>query len=594
MSTLVSIFGCTTNCSLFNKKSFADINKLATSYGFIVTPDASNEDTYNYLMNNSFNPNMTLYNSWSQITSKSRLQLFVEQLLHYASTYGTDFEGEPLIFRDGDYTVEFNNFKLIDAVSNDEMFELCMKQLSSGAALNSDDVKTIMNYIVWYIKKYSYNVDKAFNMINNNEAKLIFIDTFNIFPKNGVEFFKFLVYKATNETMIVINEDMYNKIICSYYKLPKMTEDDLKTLAECFNRFKYLFMAFKKSNRSNKPIVNKIRRYAKTYHKPLKQMPSMNIVNSFYNDFNNLDKELKTTTNFRLVSLLNYLYSLENESSDSMYIIRNGKSFVKETLHKNNMNVRSVINYVRNILVNNLKTKAGIIKYNEFVDLACPTSTKNFIGEFPFGTSVNMSKDNYIGIYWENAWGTRDFDLSLIDVINSIKVGWNSSYYNRDQTVIYSGDITNAPNGASEVIKINNFDDDGLLLVNRFNGESNSKFIVFGGTSNKPFNNKSKYMVDPNTIVFKDVCISTNKESVVGFVTNNKLYFMSFPYTNARVSSTNKEQLNNALRSKVTNYLNLKEILNDAGFIEFNSEIHETCDYDFTEINKNTLIELFS
>lgn len=593
MSTLVSLFGCTVNCPLYSSVKFGQINKLATQAGYLVTPDAANKDTYEYLVVNTFNPNKTLYASWNDVVSKSRLELFMDQLVHYASTYGTDFTDEPFVFNDGDYFVEFNDFKIIDAVSTDKMFELCVNMLSSGAALKSEEVDIIMTYVKWYIKTYSYDPNKVYDVIKNNEAKIIFSDTYNIYPKNGVDLFKYLVYKATNETMVVINDELYNRIVCSRFDLSNFSDDDLRILSECFNRFKYLFLAFKNANAKNRKVINKIRRYAKKYHKPMKAIPSMNIINSFYNDFDNLDKELKKTTNFRLVSLLNYLYSVKNSSDNSFYIIRNGKCYVKTSTEKKDLNVNSIIDYVRGILVDNLKKKAGVVKYNEYVNLACPTSTKNFIGEFPFGSSIKMDKNNYVGIYWENSWGTYDFDLSFIDIKTRVKIGWNSDYYSTTHDVVYSGDMTSAPHGASEVIRIDEFDGEALVMVNRYYGDTNSKFMIFGGSS-KSFDKKTKYMVDPNTIRFKDMCLSTNKESIVGFVTNNRLYFMSFPYSNTRISSIYNDNLNDALSAKVLNYLNLKDILNDAGFIEYDSNIHETCDYDFNEINKNTLIELFS
>ena len=35
--------------------------------------------------------NSTFYKTWNDVTSKSRLHLLVDQLVHYMTTYGTDF-----------------------------------------------------------------------------------------------------------------------------------------------------------------------------------------------------------------------------------------------------------------------------------------------------------------------------------------------------------------------------------------------------------------------------------------------------------------------------------------------------------------------
>ena len=58
------------------------------------------------------------------------------------------------------------------------------------------------------------------------------------------------------------------------------------------------------------------------------------------------------------------------------------------------------------------------------------------------------------GIYWEDKWGANDLDLSGLNI--SGKIGWNSDYYNENRSIIYSGDLTEAANGAVEYLHINN------------------------------------------------------------------------------------------------------------------------------------------
>ena len=81
-----------------------------------------------------------------------------------------------------------------------------------------------------------------------------------------------------------------------------------------------------------------------------------------------------------------------------------------------------------------------MVKFPSQYVLTCPTSEKNFIGNFPMGTHVSMGPNSVMGIYWRNDWGTRYFDLSFISIYNT-KIGWNSSFYDEQQNVIYSGDM---------------------------------------------------------------------------------------------------------------------------------------------------------
>ena len=92
------------------------------------------------------------------------------------------------------------------------------------------------------------------------------------------------------------------------------------------------------------------------------------------------------------------------------------------------------------------------------------------------GTNCILGKNSVVGIYWRNDWGSRDFDLSFTDVFNN-KIAWNSAYYSDNKSVIYSGDITNAPDGANEIIY---FKDDnvpnGIVSINRYSGEAGSEW----------------------------------------------------------------------------------------------------------------------
>lgn len=603
MSTLVSIFGCTTTG--FDKLSFLEVNSYAVQIGYFVTPDAANTDTYAFLTSNFFNPNATLHKSWSTIANASTEELIVKQLMHYISTYGTHFTGEPLTFNDGQNTTTFENFTIIDAISNDEMYEKCIDMLKSGAALDTEDVKVLTKYVTWYIKRYRPSTDGLIDSIANKEARILLMDELDIYPSNGADIVKYLVYKVTGKPVLIQNKETIDAIKSSRMELPVFADKELKALASCFLRFKPIMLAFKQANSMNRYTVNLLRRMAKKYHTPMKVVPSMRILESFYDDFENLDKELHHTTNFRLVSLLNYLNAVMESTNDkaSLYIIRNGKCFAKEALpNEKALNVKAIFQYVKNILVENLRPKAGVVKYHPYLTLACPTSTKNFVGNFPFGTSIKMRKNNYMGIYWENAWGTHDFDLSFISQ-NGGKIGWNARYCKRQKNqlaVLYSGDMTDAPNGAAEVILMkNNYVEDGLFFVNRYFGDEYSTFMLFGGTTDD-FDMDSPYMVDKKTIKFTGMCESINKESLVGYHHDGQLYFMSLPFSETRVSlgsSLLNETLFNALNQKIKTYTMLKDILDEAGFIEFNPDIHkepDSIDYDFENLHRDDLIALFS
>ena len=162
-------------------------------------------------------------------------------------------------------------------------------------------------------------------------------------------------------------------------------------------------------------------------------------------------------------------------------------------------------------LVNRMRTKACAVKLPKELKLVCPTSEKSFIGNIPFGSYFDMTNHNMIGIYWREEWGTRDFDLSLLDY-NGYKIGWDGDFYLNN--VVYSGDMTMANPEASEVIYIKSDCPDGMIKVNRYSGSANSKYMFMvaqSAVSSLPRN----YMVDPNTIKFQTEVTSKDKSEQI-------------------------------------------------------------------------------
>lgn len=56
------------------------VNEQSLKCGYIVHPDCCTKAVYNYFINLSWNPNSTFYQTFLDVTSKSRFELFVDQL----------------------------------------------------------------------------------------------------------------------------------------------------------------------------------------------------------------------------------------------------------------------------------------------------------------------------------------------------------------------------------------------------------------------------------------------------------------------------------------------------------------------------------
>ena len=67
--------------------------------GYVIVPGAlwAKDRIINYYNQEKLNGNdlnKTFHKSWQKIKTSSRCELFIEQILHYMSTYGSDFQDE--------------------------------------------------------------------------------------------------------------------------------------------------------------------------------------------------------------------------------------------------------------------------------------------------------------------------------------------------------------------------------------------------------------------------------------------------------------------------------------------------------------------
>jgi hypothetical protein len=293
---------------------------------------------------------------------------------------------------------------------------------------------------------------------------------------------------------------------------------------------------------------------------------------------------------------------MPGQDPSKMYIVRNGKIYVKSFTSEELRMRAHLIEWWFKLedvlmarLVNNLSKKKCVVRFPKYLNLTCPTSEKNFVGNIPFGSYYQMSKNNYIGIYRRGEWGTHDFDLSYVD-FNGDKIGWNSCW-NRNSNVMFSGDMVTADPEATEILYMKGgCNTEGIVYVNRFNGMPNSKFKLMLGQEN--INTlPTGYMVDPNCIQFEEEITSpTEMQQMVGMVLGEKMYMCTFTLGNVRVArgSSYDNTIEGIMRRKMTSFINLKNILISAGFEEYDAEKHESIDLDLTDLKKDTLISLFN
>ena len=210
-----------------------------------------------------------------------------------------------------------------------------------------------------------------------------------------------------------------------------------------------------------------------------------------------------------------------------------------------------------------------------YIDYCAPVSEKQFIGNIPYGTKFSFPNTVSLGIFWENYKNKRtDLDLHLTTLSGAF--GWNASYRNGERTVLYSGDMTDATNGAAEAFYANysKLDEPYILSANNFTGMPDVpfKFIctesrfegytggVWGPPATCPID-ISKTLFPPIDLKFKD----TNSQTI-GFGRRNVFYFYGGELNSGIIPDRSKyREYMDALYARTSASMTLRSLLYMAG-----------------------------
>ncbi|MGH1363685.1 MAG: hypothetical protein ACRBF0_09020 [Calditrichia bacterium] len=570
--------------------------ETSLKYGVIVDRHASyaQAEILNYFVKNKLSAeqlNATFHKSWQVIENSSRQELFVHQILHYLTTYGTDFTSEFVYFPAEHLSLPKATkipLRVVRGIESAELINMALDMLSSGIALDEitlDDLLDLLDALDYKFTSVSH--------IKNKEASVKVISRTGIYPDSPVEFLRFLVYLSTGTTLLIKNDETIKAIKESELPIAEhVAAFGLKKCAEIFNRFKPLWLSFK-TNRTNRAAINEINRLAKRHHKPM-PVDVLNSVTSISYSTTEVLEALQQVNNFRKIRLLNALNIRLNAADTFLYRIRNGKSFSKEKhTNKSALYYRTMFNLVYENLLDSLDLAGKKVAYPENIDYALPVSEKMFVGNFPVGTKIT-SENLASGIYWENKWGANDLDLSALQL--SGKVGWNSVF--KSKGLLYSGDITDAPNGATELLYTKkNLPNPALSIANIYSGTLGCKFKIIIGSAPRV---RENYMFDPNELILEAESTMKGSQQILGLFLPEEGNTVSFVIINTvfgsmsvSSNSIHNQNARKALYFQYASPISMRKLLTDAGAILVSDEKSEI-NLMPHHLSKSTIVTIFS
>lgn len=467
--------------------------------------------------------NSTFYKRFSDVENRSELQLRMDQLAHYMSTYGrgicrSDIAGyEPEYLKELNIDVE-HDLTYIEALPVEEIGEKVKNMLTSGMALDEDTQKNLITVI----EECKLPVSDYLDQISNREFMCRICKELNLLPKNFDEFTRYLIYLGTGSTLLIKSRAMLTELDWldrdAHARQEKAFDQYVKQfgieeVAKNITRYRKLYLVLRKRF-VDKTLVNRSMKLSKRMYVPRKQSPLEHVMDLDVS-LDAIRGSIAKAPVYKLIKVMNAMMRRDGALEARYFKIRNGKSYLKTEdtdWHRGLLNWKNKTrrkNRVRQMIVNELKARYGdwsdkVFYIPEGINYALPTSGKDFVGTLPYMSSYEFKgKDVSLGVAWDTP---ADLDLHAL-TLSGEHYGWNSSY---DGTVTYSGDMTHLnPYGhAAEFYKIkaNDLTAPMIISVNDYWSDAEVKFDVFVTGANVDQNSRQGVatQIGPKSVLFHD------------------------------------------------------------------------------------------
>lgn len=519
--------------------------------GYVVHPECDWERVMSYIQTLPNNINTTFYKSFTDVMNRSREALFIDQCLHYASTYGTGYTGTPYVPNDNPAEIDFTECKIIEPITLAELTGKIQDMLHSGIALKNDTLNDIFELIEEF--KLELDLSDVKNrefLIRYHISKGLRFDT----PQETLQAINWIItdqvgiVKDSSTLAAYHNFDKNDGIDFEYVK-ESFNSHSLVEWSGIFNRYKPLFLALR--NSELRPMINKISKLSKKHHVPtVMPMSTVFLTPQYINDLYEfkevkhwLLRNVKDMSIFQLVKFHNAIKKRLKGNFIDTINIRNGKSWIKKTAWESNEDSRYRLTRLDYIIRKELRKKIEYkLNWKNIIipDKLCitlPTSEKNFIGTLPIGSYVDVKpQDNLIvGIYWKGEDGADDLDLSFTDMGGNT-VSWCNSYTDEGNNIVYSGDMTSANPEAAEYLLFRNNMPNGVFMCNAFGAQPESKYTFIVARLPEGAEFDYNHMVNPDDIIFQVPLVMTSRQMSMAVYVDGRFVFTDRATGNGRVN----------------------------------------------------------
>lgn len=446
------------NTQLSDEKISDAFNK-----GVIFTSTFVNEEDYNsalkifgFDMNAT---NQTFYPTLESVLNKSEFELDFWQMIYYMNqSADTDTK---YVYSDEDRAIVKDivskNYVVIDVLGSLDFNKTLESYIANTKQLSFD----INEYFKWVD---TFNLDVDVFAMKSRTLKFAFMKRYNIAPRTiqellgmitpencGVmtrrKMFNILTYTQDNETISLL---MKNVLL--------MSDKALERESQTYRKELLVIRKIAKSvdNKEVVTLLNKITKDGKKSH-VAKKKSFLEAATNLYFSNDEFSKQLSTLSNLQLFRLFSGIKSRLNNVNT--FLIKTAKLASKERNKLSNRDVERLNRYLGLVEaeLKNRFNEVKKIKLDNNINLALPTSYRQFIGNVPYFTEINnLSGDMSVGIIWLDE---GDYDLHCNGIHNDTKMLLKYGFCDNKNTagITFSGDVTHVgPHGAAEYMSVSN------------------------------------------------------------------------------------------------------------------------------------------
>ena len=587
------------------------MKKLLANYFVILDENADNTEVdlrfldkgYIFDKKLSFIPELNSITEINALCSEDDTAL--DKIYKIAKEYITYFL-EHVIFDDINFTYDreiipvLNKIKTIKVLNLQEFQEFCNNLARVNKAYDSDMLQYISKYLTLKPEEIKVKELKVFYTEKLIEEKKY------IGGKDLIRYIEYLLTGATvfynykrNHYEMENRKDIYSLSVDKHIEeLIDIFTYYNSTLAAYYNNCRDFFMAIKVSTKSKelRKQINNL--YRKAHKNNLVKQKSSAVDYNIHKIYTNYEYISVAMDNIReLVDSLSLkelckIYDIISkhktfkELGHKYYVIRNGKTFLKEYLPNEDYVINESIfnNFFRTILKNKFKDTEIILPKEYKSPLIC--SDKKRVGGIYFGSAISLKDGDSIGVDWKM---DVDIDLSLYHVNENKVYSWDSRDSLNKTRVFFSEDCRRA---GSEYMKFHKIEEDDLFDMN-VALYSCSYAALYGCSSEN--NEFSIFIKDKdNNIKWQSENISFDKSYgftanslTVGVIKNKQFLLDVTEGKNVRVMEYNRDELNYQSIKLKLNTIFLEDIFDEIGIKYEKISMYELPeDKELFDINK--------